>query len=217
MAGCTCYLGLPRPALEEILSAPGCFILMQALWHEGGGAWCAPAAAERDALARMVEEFGLAEDGTVLVERYVSLFEALDTRFPDTRKLFVRVNWPHDLLQALLTHYLLRQGVSAAARLASAAVRGDIAAEAVGELTCLSEATVLRIGSGLRHATPRRLISELPTLAEEVPFRRLGASPQEARDYLDTVANDFDVQCELEELVVLYARASDLSHLVLIG
>ncbi|HEY6727870.1 MAG TPA: hypothetical protein VI197_27745 [Polyangiaceae bacterium] len=217
MAGCTCYLGLPRPALEEILSESGCFTLMQALWHRGGGAWSAPSSDERDTLAAMVEEFGLAQDGSVLVDRYASLFETLRARYPQTQSLFARVNWPHDLLQALLTHHLLRQGVPAAARLASAAVRGDIAAEALGELTCLSEATVLRIGGGLRNANPRRLLSALPALAEQTPFRRLGTSPKETREYLGAVANDLDVRCELEELVLLYARASELSHLVLIG
>lgn len=217
MAGCTCYLGLPRPALEEILRASGCFTLMQALWHRGGGAWSAPTSGDRETLVAMVEEFGLAEDGSLLVDRYARLFEALDARYPQTRKLFARVNWPHDLLQALLTHHLRRQGISAAARLASAAVRGDIAAEALGELTCLSEATVLRIGGGLRHANPRRLLSALPALAEQLPFRRLGKSPQQTREYLGAVANDVDVQGELEELVLLYARASEMSHLVLIG
>lgn len=217
MAGCTCYLGLPRPALEEILSASGCFTLMQALWHRGGGAWSAPASEERDALAAMVEEFELAEDGSVLVDRYARLFGALDSRYPQTRSLFARVNWPHDLLQALLTHYLRCQGIPAAARLASAAVRGDVAAAALGELTCLSEATVLRIGGGLRHANPRHLLSALPTLAEQPQFRRLGTSPQETREYLGAVANDIAVECELEDLMLLYARASELSHLVLIG
>lgn len=217
MAGCTCYLALPRPALEEILSASGCFTLMQALWHRGGGAWSAPASEERDMLVAMIEEFGLAQDGSVLVDRYARLFETLDARYPQTRKLFARVNWPHDLLQALLTHYLRRLGIPAAARLASAAVRGDVAAEALGELTCLSEATVLRIGGGLRSVDPRRLLSALPTLAEQPPFRRLGTSPRETREYLGAVANDVDVQSELEGLVLLYARASELSHLVLIG
>lgn len=217
MAGCTCYLGLPRPALEEILGAPGCFTLMQALWHRGGGAWSTPASHERDALAAMVEEFEIAADGSELVDRYARLLDALDARYPETRAEFTRVNWPHDLLQALLTHYLRQQGVPAADRLASAAVRGDIAAAALGELTCLSEATVLRIGGGLRHANARALLSTLPSLAELSPFRRLGTSLQEARDYLGVFANDADAVDELEELVLLYARASEHSHLVLIG
>lgn len=188
MAGDTCYLGLPRPALEEILGASGCFTLMQALWHRNGGAW-ATALEEREAVAAMAEEFGLAEHGSVLVDRYARLLEALDTRYPETRELFVRVTWPHDMLQALLTQYLTGQGIEAAARLASAAVRGDSAAESLGELTCLSEATVLRIGHGLSRASSR-----------------------------DSWAGyDDEVRDELEHLVLLYARAAELSHLVLIG
>ena len=188
MAGDTCYLGLPRPALEEILGASGCFTLMQALWHRNGGAW-ATALEEREAVAAMAEEFGLTEQGSVLVDRYARLLEALDTRYPETRRLFVRVTWPHDLVQALLTQYLAGQGIEAAARLASAAVRGDSAAESLGELTCLSEATVLRIGSELSQATSRG----------------------------SWASYDDEVRDELEHLVQLYARASELSHLVLIG
>jgi len=193
MAGHTCYLGLPRPALEEILGASGCFTLMQALWHRNGGAW-STAFEEREAVAAMAEEFGLAERGSALVDRYARLLEALDARYPETRKLFVRVKWPHDVLQVLLTQYLTHRGITAAARLASAAVRGDIASEALGELTCLSEATVVRIGSGLSQA-PR---SSWP------PHRNHAAFDDELHE-------------ALEHLLLLYARASELSHLVLIG
>lgn len=194
MAGHTCYLGLPRPALEEILGASGCFTLMQALWHRNGGAW-ATAFDEREAVAAMAEEFGLAEQGSALVDRYARLLETLDTRYPETRKLFVRVKCPHDSLQALLTQYLEDQGSTAAARLASAAVRGDVAAESLGELTCLSEATVVRIGSGLSRVNPRR------------PAASVRIRP----------TRDDEVRDELEHLLLLYARASELSHLVLIG
>ena len=217
MAHCTCYLGLPRAALQEILSASGCFTLMQALWHRGGGAWSPISFGQRAELAQMAEEFELAEDGSVLVDRYARLFEALDIRYPETRGIFARVQWPHELLHALLSDYLRRQGIETAATLASWAVRGDVAAQTLGELTCVSEATVLRIGGGLRRANPRRVLSLLPALAEQAPFRSLGASPCETREYLGAVAHDVELEDELEGLVLLYARASELSHLVLLG
>jgi len=200
MTGHTCYLGLPRRALEEILSTSGCFTLMQALWHRNGGAW-STAFEEREVVAAMAEEFGLAERGSVLVDRYARLLETLDTRYPETRELFVRVKCPHEHLQALLTQHLADQGITAAARLASAAVRGDIAAESLGELTCLSEATVVRIGSGLSQARPRS---------------HAGSRSSWAPDHGNAACDD-EVREELDHLVLLYARASELSHLVLMG
>ena len=55
MTGCTCYLGLPRAALVEILNESGCFPLMQALWHQGGGAWAGTNERDRHELALMAD------------------------------------------------------------------------------------------------------------------------------------------------------------------
>jgi len=217
MAGYTCYLGLPRAALVEILNESGCFLLMQALWHQRGGAWLGTHERDRNQLALMAEEFDLTDDGSVLVDRYARLLSTLDERYPQTRKLCAHVKWAHDLLQAALAHYFRSQGITAAAGLARAAVHGEVAGEGIGELVCLSEATVLRIGRGLCGANPRCLLAALPTLGDQDSLRELGASQSERRECLSALANDCEVRHELEDLVVMYSRASELSHLVLIG
>jgi|SRR6187399_2630026 len=217
MTGYTCYLGLPRAALAEILSESGCFLLMQALWHQGGGAWAGTHDRDRNELALMAEEFELTDDGSVLVDRYARLLSTFDQRYPEARKLCAHVEWAHDLLQAVLAHYFRGQGIAAAAGLARAAVHGEVAGEGLGELMCLSEATVLRIGRGLCGANPRCLLAALPTLGDQDCLRELGASQGERRECLSALANDSEVRHELEDLVFMYARASELSHLVLIG
>lgn len=217
MTGYTCYLGLPRAALVEILNESECFLLMQALWHQGGGAWAGTNERDRNELALLAEEFELTDDGSLLVDRYARLFSTFDERYPQARKLCAHVQWAHELLQAVLAHYFRSQGIAAAAGLARAALHGEVAGEVLGELTCLSEATVLRIGDGLRSADARHLLAALPTLGDQDSLRELGVSQSERREWLSALANDSEVRHELEDLLFMYARASELSHLVLLG
>jgi hypothetical protein len=217
MARYTCYLGLPRAALVEILSESDCFLLMQALWHQAGGAWAVVHERQRNELARLAEEFELTDDGSTLVDRYARLCSTLDERYPHTLTPCARVKWAHDLLQAVLAHHFRSQGIASAAGLASAAVHGEIAGAPLGELMCLSEATVRRIGRGLCRANPCCLLDALPTLGEQDSLRQLGASRSERRECLSALAHDSDVRRELEDLVFMYAHASEWRQLVLIG
>lgn len=218
MRGPTCYADLPRSALNAMRGDEGCFTLMQALWHEAGGAWGAATRCDRNELAQMIEEFDLDDDGGSLVDRYANLCSSMAHRSASPGQRVARIRRAHGLHQLLLAYHFRGQGIEAASHLASVAVSGFGVAESVGELMCLSEPTVMHIAERLSTADPHRLLEALPRLIGSVLETAWGRSlGRDTREHSCALARDRGFRHEFEDLLALYARAAALRHLVLIG
>ena len=163
----------------------------------------------------MVEEFDLDPDGGSLVDRYTTLCASFAPADGQTDRAVVHIKGAHGLL---LSYHFERQGIAAAAQLASVAIRGVNSAEILGELMCLSEPTVMHIAGGLSTADPQGLLEALPALVDSVRRTKWGRLlGSEAREHSSALARDADFRREFESLVQLYARAAQFRHLVLIG
>lgn len=166
----------------------------------------------------MVEEFDLDPDGGSLVDRYTTLCASFALRDSQTDQAVLHIKGAHGLHQLLLSYHFERQGIAAAAQLASMAIRGVNATEMLGELMCLSEPTVLHIAGGLSTVDPQGLLEALPALVDSVRRTKWGRLlGSETREHSSALARDADFRREFEGLVELYARAAQFRHLVLIG
>lgn len=213
----TYYLGLPRGTLDAIRAEEGCFATLQLLWHEGAGAWTAPAEFDRAQLVEFVGDLPLDSGAGAVVDTYSRLIREANANHPAIVQQRAYVENTHAYLEAVLTHHLRGQRIEDAAPLAVSAVSGGGGGEAVGSLWCLSEQTVRRIGDAVRGADATALLAVLPSFSQELAADLDWMSAEERLEHLRTFSTDEDLVGEFEELITLYSGAATTGHVVLLG
>jgi hypothetical protein len=211
------YLGLPREVLDGFRSEPGCFEMMQTLWHAGAGAWTAAAEFERVELLEMVSHLSSVMDTESVLETYARLIEKADAANPAISRQRVYIEKTHAYHEVMIRRWLRSQNVSEAEDLACSAVNGGDGGEAVEDLWCLSEHRVALLGRGFQNANADDLLAKLPTMAEELPELLDWMSPEERLEHLRELASDVELNAEVEGLVALYRDAAATRHVVLVG